>query len=75
MGKKLWYVNVEGFKVEAETYDEAWRAAFDYVEMHTPIIPEVTDVTLCEEEYCSECLDANCKDNPTYKGISNEKDR
>jgi len=64
MGMKTWYVNVEGFKVEAETYDEAWRAAFDYVEMHTPIIPEVTDVTYCDSLYCVECLEYTCKDHP-----------
>ena len=59
---KLWYVNVEGFKVEAETYDEAWTRAHDVAyERNTP---EVTDVTLCEEEYCSECLESTCKDNP-----------
>ena len=79
MGMKLWYVNVEGFKVEAETYDEAWAKAYAYarIDLNT----EPTDVTLCEEEYCSECLETTCKDNPDrvliyeYKGISNEKDR
>ena len=62
MGMKLWYVNVEGFKVEAETYDEAWAAA--YARTKHPHVNEVTDVTLCEEEYCSECLESTCRDNP-----------
>ena len=64
MGMKLWYVNVEGFKVEAETYDEAWRVAYTRATIREGMTPVVTDVTLCEEEYCSECLEATCKDNP-----------
>jgi len=64
MGLKLWYVNVEGFKVEAETYDEAWSAALEYNARRRTYDPQVTDVTLCEEEYCSECLKYTCKDNP-----------
>ena len=70
MGMKLWYVNVEGFKVEAETYDEAWDKA-----EYKALLAEqavVTDVTLCEEEYCSECLEYTCKDNPRMKGNHNE---
>ena len=63
MGMKLWYVNVEGFKVEAETYDEAWDKAHKQAQRRTDM-PEPTDVTLCEEEYCSECLESTCKDNP-----------
>ena len=64
MGMKLWYVNVEGFKVEAETYDEAWEQAYKYTELFDRNRPQPTDVTLCEEEYCSECLESTCKDNP-----------
>ena len=59
---KLWYVNVEGFKVEAETYDEAWAKAHHYAQVD--LNTEATDVTLCEEEYCRECLETTCKDNP-----------
>ena len=62
MGLKLWYVNVEGFKVEAETYDGAWAKA--YARTEDMQYQYVTDVTLCEEEYCSECLESTCKDNP-----------
>ena len=66
MGMKLWYVNVEGFKVEAETYDEAWGKAYDEAASRAILneYPEPTDVTICEEEYCSECLESTCKDNP-----------
>ena len=64
MGMKLWYVNVEGFKVEAETYDQAWARAELMIDDMQHTRPYVTDVNLCEEEYCSECLETACKDNP-----------
>ena len=66
MGMKLWYVNVEGFKVEAETYDQAWEEAYEHA---AGMYPDPTDVTLCEEEYCSECLEYTCKSNPNKAGV------
>ena len=64
MGMKIWYVhvrNASGFKVEAETYDGAWHKAQQSDEYEAG---DVLNVVLCEEEYCAECLETTCKDNP-----------
>ena len=50
---KVWYVSIEGFKVKAKTYDDAWTKAYSHALYRRSITP--TNVELCEEEHCDEC--------------------